>query len=102
MPTATQRRAGGEEVERVAARWIPPMPTTGSSTARRDRVDLLERDRPHRRARTGRRVPAAQPRRAASRGSSAIARSVLISETASAPGLLGRRGDRPRRRWRSA
>ena len=67
--------------------WIPPMPTTGIATRAATARDLRQGDRADRR--TGQPAgPAAEPRRPAgppAPGAGAKARSVLMSDTASAP-----------------
>ena len=83
-----ERRAGVEQVARVRARSARrPCPTTGTLHARGDAGHLRQRDGADRRCRTARRCrrPATAGACAPPPGASAIARSVLISDTASAP-----------------
>ena len=64
VPTATSVAPASSRTRACAPDWMPPIPTTGTST-RPHRRDLRERDRPDRRA--GQPAgPAAEPRRARS------------------------------------
>ena len=62
---------------------MPPIPIDRDRDRRGDRAQLLQRDRAHRRA--GEAAAGRRRARPPLRGSSALAFSVLISETASAP-----------------
>ena len=84
VPTATRSRPRPSDRARGGPVCTPPMPTIGSPTRPRDLRHLGERDGAHGRARHAAGA-AAEPRLAVARGCSAMPRSVLISETASAP-----------------
>ena len=84
-PDGDARRARGDEVERVAARaGCRPSRRPAASVAAATSRGHRERHGADRRARTDPRS-GAQPRRCPMRGSIAVARSVLISDSASAP-----------------
>ena len=82
-----ERRAGVEQVARVSRVLTPPMPTTGNRDAGGDGRDLGEGDRADRGARQAAGAPAepGRERRGRSARRERLARSVLISDTASAP-----------------